>query len=123
MPSHRLAQDEKSANSESRKLSRWIRCIPPGSSRQKGDLEANTSTGSGLSESSDAKFALIHCCNLIRTWPTEYEAGEFNEGAVIAATLEEYEARAAALEPKVGQLTMENALLKRRSSPFDPRAM
>jgi transposase-like protein len=53
------------------------------------------------------------CRNLIRIWLTKYEAGEFNEEAAVAASLEEYEARIAALERKVGQLTMENELLKK----------
>jgi transposase-like protein len=53
------------------------------------------------------------CRNLIRLWLTKYEAGEFTEEAAVAASLEEYEARIAALERKVGQLTMENDLLKK----------
>jgi transposase-like protein len=51
--------------------------------------------------------------NLIRLWARKYEAGEFNEDAVVASTLKESEARIAALERKVGQLTMENDLLKK----------
>lgn len=51
--------------------------------------------------------------NLIRLWLKKYEDGEFTEeAAVLAASLEEYEARIAQLERKVGQLTMENDLLK-----------
>jgi hypothetical protein len=46
-------------------------------------------------------------------WLVKYEAGEFNEEAAMAASLEEYEARTAILERKVGQLTMENDLLRR----------
>ena len=53
------------------------------------------------------------CRNLIRLWLAKYEAGEFTEEAAVAASLEEYEARIAALERKVGQLTMENDLLKK----------
>ncbi len=51
--------------------------------------------------------------NLIRLWLVKYEAGEFNEEAAMAASLEECEARIAMLERKVGQLTMENDLLKK----------
>ena len=51
--------------------------------------------------------------NLIRLWLVKYEAGEFNEEAAMAASLEEYEARIAMLERKVGQLTMENDVLKK----------
>jgi len=50
---------------------------------------------------------------LIRLWLVKYEAGEFNEEAAMAASLEEYEARIAMLERKVGQLTMENDVLKK----------
>lgn len=53
------------------------------------------------------------CRNLIRLWLTKYEAGEFNEEAAAAASLEEYEARIAALQRKVGRLTMENEPLKK----------
>lgn len=51
--------------------------------------------------------------NLIRLWLKKYEAGEFSEEAALAFSLEEYEARIALLERKVGQLTMENELLKK----------
>ena len=55
----------------------------------------------------------------IRFWLAKYEAGEFNEEAAMAASLEEYEARIAALERTVDQLTMENDLLKKNpTSPF-----
>lgn len=53
------------------------------------------------------------CRHLLRLWLRKYEAGEFSDEAVVAASLEEYEARIAALERKVGQLTMENDLLKK----------
>ena len=51
--------------------------------------------------------------NLIRLWAKKYEAGEFNEDAIVTSTLKESEARIAALERKVGQLIMENDLLKK----------
>jgi transposase len=53
------------------------------------------------------------CRHLLRLWLKKYEAGDFNDEAVVASSLEEYEARIAALERKVGQLTMENDLLKK----------
>lgn len=55
--------------------------------------------------------------NLIRLWLKKYEDGEFTEEAALASTLEEYEARIAQLERKVGQLTMENDLLKKTLPP------
>lgn len=51
--------------------------------------------------------------NLLRLWLKKYKVGEFTEEAAVASSLEEYEARIAALERKVGQLTMENELLKK----------
>lgn len=42
----------------------------------------------------------------------KYEAGEFDEDAEAASVLHEYEAKIAALERKVGQLTMEIDFLK-----------
>jgi len=51
--------------------------------------------------------------NLIRLWIKKYEAGEFTDEAAVAESMEEYEARIAALERKVGQLTMENDFLKK----------
>jgi transposase len=53
------------------------------------------------------------CRHLLRLWLRKYEAGEFTDEAVVASSLEEYEARIAALERKVGQLIMENDLLKK----------
>lgn len=50
--------------------------------------------------------------NLIRIWVEKYEAGAFDD-QVLAGTLEAYEAKIAALERKVGQLTMELDLLKK----------
>ena len=53
------------------------------------------------------------CRHLIRLWLTKYEAGSSPRRPPMAESLEEYEARIAALERKVGQLTMENDLLKK----------
>jgi transposase len=50
---------------------------------------------------------------LIRIWIKKYQDGEFNDEVAVADSLDEYEARIAALERKVGQLTMENDLLKK----------
>jgi hypothetical protein len=52
----------------------------------------------------------------------KYEAGEFNEEAAVAASLEEYEAQIAALGRKVGQLTMENDLLKKDAAELSVEA-
>lgn len=52
------------------------------------------------------------CRNLIRVWVQKYEAGAFDDEVEAANMLHEYEARIAALERKVGQLTMEVDFLK-----------
>lgn len=51
--------------------------------------------------------------NLVREWIQKYEAGEFNGRHTPTAQERDLEQRIAALERKVGQLTMENELLKK----------
>ena len=51
--------------------------------------------------------------NLIQLWLTLYDRGELNGEEVEASVLIDYEAKIAALERKVGQLTMELDLLKK----------
>ena len=51
--------------------------------------------------------------NLIRVWIAKYEAGEFDDEQVQGEWLAQYQARIAELERKVGQLVMENDLLKK----------
>src|SRR5262245_4843522 len=58
--------------------------------------------------------------NLIRLWVAKYEAGEFDEERISADVLARYEERVAELERKVGQLTMENDLLKKASRSLRP---
>ena len=62
-----------------------------------------------------ARLARRHdiCRSLIRIWVAKYEAGEFDDEQVQGDTLARYEARIAELERKVGQLVMENDLLKK----------
>ena len=57
------------------------------------------------------KFGLS--ANLIQLWLTQYDRGELNREEVEAWAAAEYEAKIAALERKVGQLTMELELLKK----------
>ncbi len=51
--------------------------------------------------------------NLIQFWLTQYDGGKLNADEVEVSVLAEYEATIAALERKVGQLTMELDLLKK----------
>ena len=44
---------------------------------------------------------------LIRIWVDKYEAGTFDEDAAAACTLQEYEARIAAMEHLVGKQALE----------------
>ncbi len=45
--------------------------------------------------------------NLIRIWVQKYEAGAFDDDALAADVIEEYEARIAALERLVGKQALE----------------
>ncbi|WP_042688234.1 hypothetical protein [Candidatus Glomeribacter gigasporarum] len=45
--------------------------------------------------------------NLIQLWLSQYDRGELNAEEATATTISEYEAQIAALERKVGPLTME----------------
>jgi transposase-like protein len=51
--------------------------------------------------------------NLIRLWVDKFEKGELSEELEQSAKIPEYEAKIAALERKIGQLTMEVDLLKK----------
>jgi transposase len=59
------------------------------------------------------------CRNLIRVWVQKYEAGAFDEDAVAADLLQQYEARIAALERLVGKQALELEFVKGavRSAP------
>ena len=61
---------------------------------------------------SQKKYGLS--ANLIQLWLTQYDRGELNREEVEAWAAAEYEAKIAALERKVGQLTMELELLKKK---------
>ena len=50
--------------------------------------------------------------NLIRIWVEKYEVGAFDEDAEAASTVQEYEARIAALERLVGKQALEFEFLK-----------
>jgi transposase-like protein len=51
--------------------------------------------------------------NLLQVWLSQYDRGDLNEESAAASMVAEYEAKIAALERKVGQLTMEIDLLKK----------
>src|ERR1700680_4991184 len=53
--------------------------------------------------------------NLIRLWIRKYEAGEFTDELAEAVYIAQYEHKIAELERKVGQLTMEADLVKKRA--------
>ena len=53
--------------------------------------------------------------NLIQLWLNQFGRGELDSEEVAASTIAEYEVKIAALERKVGQLTMEVDLLKKTS--------
>ena len=49
---------------------------------------------------------------LLRLWIEKYRRGHFEEKEILVEKISEYEAKIAALERKVGQLTMEADILK-----------
>jgi len=51
--------------------------------------------------------------NLIQLWLNQYDNGELDQEEAAASTIAEYEAKIAALERKVGQLTMELDFVKK----------
>jgi len=53
------------------------------------------------------------CRNLVRLWVRKYEAGEYDDDARAADTLQEFEAKVAALEQLVGRQALEIEFLKR----------
>lgn len=63
----------------------------------------------------DAQRSHNLSANLIQLWLTQFDRGELNDEEAEASVIAEYEARIAALERKVGQLTMELDLAKKTS--------
>ncbi|MDI7865195.1 transposase [Rhizobiaceae bacterium n13] len=68
---------------------------------------------SGVIGRRDAQRAYSVSANLIQLWLTQFDRGELNDEEAEASVIAEYEARIAALERKVGQLTMELDLVKK----------
>ena len=61
----------------------------------------------------DAATKYTLSTNLIQLWLTQYDRGELSAEEAEASVICEYEAKIAALERKVGQLTMELDLVKK----------
>src|SRR5260363_58342 len=59
----------------------------------------------------EAKRTYPISANRIQLWLSQYDRGELNAEKAAAITISEYEAKIAALERTVGQLTMEVGLL------------
>jgi transposase len=76
-------------------------------------LQLCTDIRSGTVGRRDAQKKYSLSANLIQLWLTQYDRGELNREEVEAWAAAEYEAKIAALERKVGQLTMELELLKK----------
>ncbi len=62
----------------------------------------------------DAQKKYSLSANLIHLWLTQFDNGELTGEEVEASMVIDYEAKIAALERKVGQLTMELDLVKKR---------
>jgi transposase-like protein len=68
---------------------------------------------SGIIGRRDAQRSHDISANLIQLWLTQFDRGELTNEEAEASVIAEYEARIAALERKVGQLTMEMDLAKK----------
>lgn len=68
---------------------------------------------SGVVGRRDAQRSYNISANLIQLWLTQFDRGELTDEEAEASVIAEYEARIAALERKVGQLTMELDLAKK----------
>ena len=68
-------------------------------------------------EGSVRKIATRHGVphSLLAIWIRKYEAGELAEEVYLQEQVSEYEARIGALERKIGQLTMELDVMKKRA--------
>lgn len=62
---------------------------------------------SGILGRRDAQRSYDISANLIQLWLTQFDRGELTNEEVEASVIADYESRIAALERKVGQLTME----------------
>jgi len=58
--------------------------------------------------------------SLLRLWIEKYRRGHYEEKEILVEKINEYEAKIAALERKVGQLTMEADILKKLRGPTSP---
>jgi transposase len=68
----------------------------------------------------DAQRTYSVSANLIQLWLTQFDRGELNDEEAEASVIAEYEAHIAALERKVGQLTMELDLVKKHRVSRSP---
>ncbi|MES2845145.1 MAG: transposase [Pseudomonadota bacterium] len=68
---------------------------------------------SGVIGRRDVQRSYNISANLIQLWLTQFDRGELTGEEAEASVVAEYEARIAALERKVGQLTMELDLVKK----------
>jgi transposase len=68
----------------------------------------------------DAQRTYGVSANLIQLWLTQFDRGELNDEEAEASVIAEYEAHIAALERKVGQLTMELDLVKKQRARRSP---
>ena len=75
---------------------------------------------SGVIGRRDAQRTYGVSANLIQLWLTHFDRGELNDEAAEASVIAEYEGQIAALERKVGQLTMELGLYKKRHASRSP---
>ena len=76
-------------------------------------LQLCTDIRSGAIARREAQRKYRLSANLIQLWLTQYDQGEMCVEEAEAAVIDEYEAKIAALERKIGPLTMEIDVLKK----------
>ena len=77
-------------------------------------LQLCTDIRSGAIGRREAQRTYKLSAQLIQLWLTQFDEGQLCVEEMEASVIDEYEAKIAALERKVGQLTMEIDLLKKR---------
>ncbi len=88
------------------------RCLPAAQCALQAAARSDIRSGK-IGRRGAQKTTYAISANLIQMWLTQYDRGELDTDEAQAALIPEYEAKIAALERKVGQLTMELDLAKK----------
>lgn len=78
------------------------------------ELQLCADIRSGVLGRREAQWKQRFSANLIQLWLSQFDSGELNQDRAAHSQISAYEANIAALERKVGQLTMKVDLLKKK---------